>query len=522
MDIYNQLKNADTDYYFNGKSKLNDYEYDKLLKEYNDTHIEDYKPYYRNYIGKLPIHMGSINKIKHDNMNKKSINERLNKWKSFTNEYIISSKLDGVSALLSINEHNDMKLYNRNGKNITWILDYIKLPKIIKCSLMYRGELIIKKSIFNGMNNKLDKNNKYKNARNFVSGLLNTNKDNIDKNQLKLVDFVLYEIIDTKLKNQIKPINQFKSLNNFMFLTPIYNIINSNDICEKYLNDHLNKNINLSQYDIDGIVIIKNIQYNRDDIDIKGNPKYSIAYKVDKPGKETYVIDIIWTNQKNGRIVPTILFEEIQFKDSIVKKVNGNNGKFIIDNMINKGSKILITMGGEIIPKLIDVIENTSTYSKPIKYTSFDGVNYWGDINIEKRLLYFVKNIGIKGIGKKQIKLLYDNDIDTIEKLIHVKEDQIKNIKGFGKKTINIIVNDIKNSLLNINHSILASSICIFGTGIGKKTLDSFFKCDDWDIMTYEQIKNIKGIGEKTSKSIYNNISKYKTFIINNNLNFNI
>ena len=139
--------------------------------------------------------MPSMDKVKIDT---------LSKWlKTYTNDYVISAKLDGVSALYIKNETGE-KLYTRGngsiGSDISHLLKFIK-PKSNndKVSFVARGELIITNKNF------MEQFHKTKaNARNTVSGLIARKNPNPD--EFKFIDFVTYEIIEPNLK----PSEQFE------------------------------------------------------------------------------------------------------------------------------------------------------------------------------------------------------------------------------------------------------------------------------------------------------------------------
>jgi NAD-dependent DNA ligase len=139
----------------------------------------------------LPVFMGSLNKIKTE--------EDFMNWmkKNNSSEMIITEKLDGISALLSITEY-EVKLYTRgNGKigcDISHLVQYLDLNKCIEKTRKYynefpvyiRGELIMEK---------INKSNETENIRNIVSGIVHT-KDITKEiiNKLKDVHFVEYRL----------------------------------------------------------------------------------------------------------------------------------------------------------------------------------------------------------------------------------------------------------------------------------------------------------------------------------------
>ena len=118
----------------------------------------------------LPIFMGSMNKIKEE----RQIHNWIQKYNS--NHYILSAKLDGISALFDTKTYgiNNPKLYTRkwnHWKDISYLIPFLKLPQsCFKYELRIRGELIMKKSIFDKYYSETCSN-----SRNLVAGIVNQN-----------------------------------------------------------------------------------------------------------------------------------------------------------------------------------------------------------------------------------------------------------------------------------------------------------------------------------------------------------
>jgi uncharacterized cupredoxin-like copper-binding protein len=112
----------------------------------------------------LPYEMWSMDKIKPNT-------DTLLKWKQlYTGPYVISCKLDGISALFST-EKKALKLYTRGnglvGQDISHLIPYLQLPTKRK-DLVVRGEIIIKKDLF-----QTKYAQQFANPRNFVAGVVN-------------------------------------------------------------------------------------------------------------------------------------------------------------------------------------------------------------------------------------------------------------------------------------------------------------------------------------------------------------
>ena len=475
---------------------------------------------------KLDYWLGSMNKIK-DSSNKLELWD--NKYKP---PYYISDKLDGVSALLIYDK--DITLFTRGdgkeGQNISHLLKYITLPNLNKvlnyCSsnnikgnkniIAFRGELIIKKNIFN------DKwKDKFKNIRNTVSGVVNSKQINIDL--VKDIDLVLYEIVDPNYTID----KQFNYMNKMGFNVVDYIIINNN-LSFKILDSLLESRKKLSNYDIDGIIVTSTLLYTRNN---DGNPEYAFAYKninQDQIGS-TQVINIEWNASKDGYLIPTIILNPIEINGVVIKRVTGNNAKFVFDNKIGIGSKLDIIRSGDVIPKIHKILSKSTNYNLP------NDNWHWSDTNVDiildklnnnkdiivKNIYFFFSTLKAKGLGEKVILNLVENNFDTIYKIINIKISDISSLDNFGEKSAKNIITSIKKSLTNIDLSLLMTASGKLGRGIGIEKINSILhlypnlliEYKKWSQDTFiNNIKKINGWEDKTANLFVNNFIHFIDF----------
>ena len=232
----------------------------------------------------LPVFMGSLDKIKNSS-------DYLNWKKKLTKtDIIVTEKLDGISALLSLNIINgkkEVKLYTRgNGKigcDISHLVKYINLTDQINDTFIsyknslpinIRGELLISKFVNDNLN-----------LRNIVSGLVHIKEitgDIILK--LKDVDFVSYRLYDCNYNF----ISQLEKLDDLTFNIPQYKLLKNPSF--ESLQDVLSEFTDESRYQIDGMVVSHNDIYNQDPVD--KNPEHSIAIKNTGESKQTKVLEM--------------------------------------------------------------------------------------------------------------------------------------------------------------------------------------------------------------------------------------
>lgn len=516
IEIINYTSNS---YYNLGISIISDELYDLLINEVkkrDNNHPILKKVGYEiteNKI-KLPYWMGSQTKIKE---NEKELLKWKTKYKS-TN-YVISDKLDGISGLYLKN-----RLYTRGdgeyGRDISNILKYININKNIKEEDVVRGELIISKENFKKLK-------KYgKNARNLVSGQILSKK--LNKNILKYIDFVAYELIVPR-KIPSEQLNYLKD-NNYL----VSENITISDFNKEYLTNYLeNRRLN-GEYEIDGIIITQN---KLQEIITEGNPKYSFAYKIIHSDQIGYVkvIKVNWNLSKDGYFKPQIQIKPIELCGVTIEYLTGFNAKYIVDNKIGKDSELKIIRSGDVIPHILEIIEESENIELPQEnYIWTDSgvdiiaVNLDDNNNINiKKITHFFKTLGVKDMSDKIITKLYINNLNDINKILTVSINDLEKIDGIQNKMATKLYNNIQKSISNIDLVTLMVASNLLGRGFGKKKISLIIKKYP-DILNWSnsndyiinKICEIDGFNNKTTSLFVNNIQKFNIFL--NNLPDNI
>jgi DNA ligase (NAD+) len=416
---------------------------------------------------KLPYFLGSLDKIKPST-------NALSKWLTeYSGPYVISYKLDGTSALLC-KKDKKICMYTRGdgviGKNITHILKYININTTkLEEGDAIRGELMISKVNFK----KIEK--EMANSRNAVPGMLR--KKRPEPEMLKLVDFVPYWVLSPSMKQT----EQMKYIEKKNFPVKYVDYIVKNKITTDELSEMLLNGRKDYKYDIDGLVVIDSSKYYP--IIPGSNPDFGFAFKqvLTDQVAETTVIDVIWEISKDKYIKPKIKIDTVEISGVEINYATANNAKFIVDNKIGPGSKIKIIRSGDVIPKIEEIL-SPSDSGKP-KMPSFD--YEWNETEVDiiatnlegehmnkliiKKLAYFFSTLDIKFMGEGNITKFVDNGYDDLWKILLADKSKIKEIEGFGTKSVDNIYNSINDGLTNRElYDIMAASQ-VFGRGIASK-----------------------------------------------------
>ena len=462
--------------------------------------------------------MGSMDKIKTD---EKTLGNWLKKYNG--KGYILSDKLDGISALYAVDKDNKKKLYTRGdgktGKDISYLINFIKdFPDISnKKSIAIRGELIISKKNFK----KIKIEGKVMNVRNIVSGVINSKKPNLDI--AKLIRFVSYEVISPI---ELSAKEQFKYLENNNFNSVYSEYKNNIDIKElsKFLE---NRRVN-SKYDIDGIIVSDNNLHKRN---IDGNPKYSFAFKniLTLNRAEVMILKVEWNITKDKYIQPVVIFDGVEIDGVIVKRATGKNAKFIKENNIGPGSKIIIVRRGEVIPHIQEVLSASETGKAQMPEYDYKWNETGVDIMLSsnnnelikesniKNLENFIVKMEFKGISGGIVKQLYNAGIDNVYKFINIKKEALLKIDGIKEKKANNIISSIKEGLKEVYCIRLMMASNTFGRGFAIKKIKLIMdNIEDKEFKKKPKIEDlisIKGIEKKTAEKFINNIDNYLRFL---------
>lgn len=114
-------------------------------------------------------------------------------------------------------------------------------------------------------------------------------------------------------------------------------------------------------YWIDGLVVkIDDICLQEKLGDSRGRPKWSRALKFPTPGVDTEVVDVEFGVGHTGAITPVAIVKTVKVCGTNVSKITLNNWDYIQAMDVAIGDKVKITKGGDIIPKLVAVLNRPS------------------------------------------------------------------------------------------------------------------------------------------------------------------
>lgn len=488
LKVLHKLKLYMDDNYEYGDVELNDDQYDLLVNV-----IRQKDPSYIPPIGFkireddnrviVPYHMGSMEKIRpHIPEEVSALHKWLSEYK--TEEYVIEDKLDGISCLIVVDEKGKYTLYKRPGRDgygadITHLLPYLKtIPKSLSSPIVVRGELIVRKDIFESKYRKKGggyKENNYKTPRGMVAGITGAKTA---RKGISDIEFIAYEKYYDDGVIGLKPTDQLHELASLGFLTVKYELVDELNI--NILTELLVRFKENSSYEIDGIIVQPNEPYERV---LSGNPPNAFAYKMLRPDAivEAKVKRVIWKVSRRGKLKPRLEIYPVIIDGYENTYATAFNAKYIVDNKLGPNSKILITRSGDIIPYIVKIISSSSESQMPDIPYFWKGVDIYAEGEKNEKCIaimnHFFTTIRAKHLGESTLRKIYNHGLNTLFKIILATKEDFAKIDGFGKGLVDRTYKSIHDALeAGVTIPELLGGTGIFNEGIGPKLVSQLLE----------------------------------------------
>jgi len=222
-------------------------------------------------------------------------------------------------------------------------------------------------------------------------------------------------------------------------------------------------------YDIDGVVFkINNIAWQNQLGNVTKAPRWAIAYKFPAQQETTQIQTIEFQVGRTGAITPVARLKPVFVGGATVSNATLHNMDEIQRLQIQEGDTVIIERAGDVIPKIVKVIEHTNN-KQTKKITLPKTCPECGSAIIKEEdkaiarcigglyckaqkkeaIKHFVsrKAMDIEGLGKKWIELFVkEKTIETVADIYHITKQNIMPYEGMGEKLADNILQAIEKS----------------------------------------------------------------------------
>ena len=429
-----------------------------------------------------------------------------------------------------------------------------------KSLLEIRGEIVIKKTDFEKINEQRAKNNEqlFANPRNAAAGSLRQLDPNITAKR-KLF-FNVWGVGENSLDfTKISDMMEYIYSLGFAH-PPMTSVSNSIQGIEE-LYHKIIESRNSIEMMLDGMVVKINDIETQSELGFTVKfPRFSCAYKFPAVEKTTKVLNILQQVGRTGVVTPVAVVEPTLIEGSTVEKASLHNYDEIARLDLRINDEVIIIKSGDIIPKITKVftdrrdgsqieIQRPTTCPECSSELLDEGTlikcqNLDCPSIVINSIIYFAsKNcLNIDGLGNKIVEILVkEKKIYDILDLYSLKYEDLENLEGFKEKKINNLLNAIeksKNSPLNrvinglgIEHigEVASKQICLeFGLnvinidydslvaldGIGEQMANSFCKFMKINKEIVEKLIAIINPTVEEKVEVEENIFKGKTMVL--------
>ena len=444
--------------------------------------------------------------------------------------YVVETKIDGLSVALEYKNGEFIRGATRGngqvGEDVTQNLKTIKhIPQKLKepIDIIVRGEVFIGKEDFEKLNDKLDEEEKFANARNLAAGSLRQLDSKIAAQ--RPLDIFIFNVQKCDSKEFTSHYESLKYLEKIGFnVNPVIIPCDTIRKVKNAINKIGDERENLN-FGIDGAVVKVDNLALREKIGFTfKTPKWAIAYKYPPEQKETTLKDIVCQVGRTGALTPMAILEPVVVAGSKISKTTLHNEDFVKEKDLKIGDRVIIQKAGDVIPEVVRAVVEKRTGSEkefemptvcPVcgsQVVRVPGQAVTKCIGIEcpaknlRNIVHFASKeaMNIEGLGEKVIEQLMDKGlISNIADIYSLKLEDIASLKKEGKKFAENLINSI-NASKNNNLDRLINALGIDQVGIKSakilakkfKTMDALAKAN-FGTLTF-----VDEIGQITANSI--------------------
>jgi DNA ligase (NAD+) len=355
-----------------------------------------------------------------------------------------------------------------------------------------RGEVVMPLSIFREKYSSIAPN-----PRNLAAGCLRQKTLESGKAKAEDLIFLAYDVkfpdITTRHPDSPSPPDFILDSESNAWLSSIGIEIAGNTVVSEENNDLMANEISsITQYwteerkdaewEIDGVVIKLDLLSKRDLLGMTAHhPRWALAWKFPPEEATTVLMSVDWQVGRTGTVTPVARVAPVSVSGVTVENVTLHNPGELDRLMISIGDKVRIVRRGDVIPKIIEVIDKaklsdmkgrnhsdgrifdevlplyssiTVPSSCPRCSTELieDGafircINLNCPSRLERAILYWCRSLEMDGIGEKLAEQLCSQGlVKSLSDLYSLDVNDISNLERMATKSATNVINELESS----------------------------------------------------------------------------
>ena len=539
------LKEAGYRYYVLDDPTMEDYEYDRLLRELEE--LEAAHP--EMAAADSPTKrvggeaLSQFEKVTHpvplmslqDVFSMEELNDFLEKTISSEKDvaFSVEPKIDGLSVALEYVDGQFVRGATRGDGNVGEdVTENLKTIRAIPMSLenapprlIVRGEVFMPKKSFEKLNARQEAEGKplFANPRNAAAGSLRQLDPKIAaKRGLDIYVFNVQLAEGVEFTSHTQSLEYLKDLKFKVIPHKMLSQIAEIDAEVLSINENREKLI----CDIDGAVIKVDDLAQRERLGFTAKfPRWAAAYKYPPEIKTTVVEDIVVQVGRTGVLTPKAVVRAVRLAGTTVTNATLHNQDFIRERDIRIGDTVLIRKAGEIIPEILEVDlskrpEGTQPYYLPER-CPVCGAKVEKDedgaflrctgaecpAQLSRNIAHFVSRdaMDIDGLGSAIVESLIEKGlIHSPADIYYLTLEDIKSLWKSGSTAAKKLLAAIEASKQqDVSRLIYALGIRQVGAKTGKVLSSTFGSLDALMAASVEELTEVPDVGGVTAESIH-------------------
>ena len=537
------LQDANYKYYVLDNPEMQDFEYDRLLRELEELEaahpelVAADSPTQR--VGGAAI--SAFEKYTHpvplmslqDVFSMEELNEFLEKTLEADagTEFSVEPKIDGLSVALEYVDGQFIRGATRGdgnvGEDVTENLKTIRsIPMTIDAPgrLIVRGEVYMPKKSFEKLNAKQEAEGKplFANPRNAAAGSLRQLDPKIAaKRGLDIFIFNIQTYDAQEFATHAETLAFLKNLKFKVIPSKILKSAAKIDDQVLTINDTREK----LPCDIDGAVIKVNDLAQRERMGATAKcPRWAVAYKYPPEIKDTVVEDIVIQVGRTGVLTPKAVVRPVRLAGTTVTNATLHNQDFITQRDIRIGDTVKIRKAGEIIPEILEV-DFAKRHEDSVPYFLPETCPVCGAVTardedgaflrctgaecpaqLSRNIAHFVSRdaMDIEGLGSAIVEGLIEKAlIKSPADIYYLTLEDIASLWKSGSTAAKKLLKAVEASKQqDVSRLIFALGIRQVGAKAGKVLAGHFGNLDALMKATEEELTEVPDVGAVTAKNI--------------------